>query len=203
MNKLFSLNNIMIGYLCGNVLSLSADRCVICVSGIGYVVRFSQRFLESIACGDKVQVWIEHVMHEGDSSLFGFEKEIEQQWFRWLTGVPGVGGRAALCILSAFTPNQLCHALVEKDIASLRRAEGVGSKLAERLVTELGKRAKEQVSISIEEPPMDSRFQESVMALSQLGYGRVESEKAVRSVLQSYPQHDVSEIIVKTLEKLK
>ena len=193
----------MIGYLCGDVLSVYVDRCIVRVAGVGYVVRVSQRFLDNLSCGDQAEAWIEHVMHEGESSLFGFQNEIEQQWFRRLIAVPGVGGRAALHILSALPPNDLCRALKEKCITDLRRAEGVGPRLAERLVTELGKRAEQQDRSLEEQSSVGDSCRDAVMALCQLGYSRMESERAVNSVVKKNPGPDVTFIISQALNFFK
>jgi Holliday junction DNA helicase RuvA len=203
MNKILSLGNAVIGYLCGDVLSVSNDRCIVHVGGVGYVVRVCERFLNHLSCGDSIKVWIEHVMHEGESSLFGFQNETEQQWFRWLIAVPGVGGRAALHILSVFPPDDLCCVLKERRTQDLRRAEGVGPKLAERLVTELGRKAEQQNVVSKDEVLGGDVTMDAVMALCQLGYSRVESERAVRLAIKNHPQSDISTIVSRSLDFFK
>jgi Holliday junction DNA helicase RuvA len=203
VNKILSLSNVVIGYLCGDVLSVYDDRCIVHVGGVGYVVRACQRFLGCLSRGDSIKVWIEHIMHENESSLFGFENEREQKWFRWLIAVPGVGGRAALQILSAFPPDDLCCVLRERRAQDLRRAEGVGPKLAERLVTELARKAEQQGSVSADGILMGDLTMDAVMALCQLGYSRAESEKAVHLVVKDHPQLDVSAVVSRSLDFFK
>ena len=193
------IDNTMIGHLCGDVLSLQPDRCVLRVGGVGYVVRICQRLSESVSCGDNLEVWIEHIMHEGESSLFGFKSEYEQKWFRWLIAVQGVGGRVALQILSAFPPDELCCILCEKRASDLRRAEGVGPKLAERLVTELGKKASQASPPSGGGVGLNSCFSDAVLAMCELGYSQSDAERAVGVTLKENPGADISHIVSKSL----
>lgn len=133
----------MIAQLTGFVTETAADHAVIDVHGVGYLVLASTRTLAAIlpsggGAGDApVRIFTEMQVREDAITLFGFATGGEREWFRLLTGVQGVGGKVALNILSALDADELSRAVAAQDKAMVARANGVGPKLAERIVREL------------------------------------------------------------------
>jgi len=128
----------MIARLTGTLAETTADHAVIDVAGIGYLVQASARTLSAIgAIGGQVMLFTEMQVREDAITLFGFGSADERDWFRLLTSVQGVGGRVALSILSVLEPAELMRALASGDKAMVARANGVGPKLAMRIVNEL------------------------------------------------------------------
>jgi holliday junction DNA helicase RuvA len=128
----------MIARLTGTLAETAADHCVLDVGGVGYLVLASTRTLSVIGpVGGAVMVFTELQVREDSLTLFGFGSAGERDWFRLLTGVQGVGGKVALNILSALDPEELSRAVATQDKAMVARANGVGPKLAERIVREL------------------------------------------------------------------
>ena len=128
----------MISSLHGTVLSAGADNVVIDVGGVGYLVGASARTLSSIGpVGEAAMLHTEMLVSEDSIRLVGFASADERDWFRLLTGVQGVGSRVALAILSALEPADLMRAIASGDKAMVARANGVGPKLAQRIVMEL------------------------------------------------------------------
>jgi len=128
----------MIAHLKGLLVSTGLDQAVIDVGGVGYLVGMSSRSLTALGrVGDAVTVHTEMLVGEEFIRLVGFATETERDWFRLLTGVQGVGARVALAILSALDPAELHRAIAGQDKAMVSRANGVGPKLAERIVREL------------------------------------------------------------------
>ena len=128
----------MIARLTGLLAETAADHAVIDVAGVGYLVQASSRTLSAIGpVGGTVMIFTEMQVREDSMTLFGFGSVAERDWFRLLTGVQGVGGRVALAILSALSANELQKAVASGDKAMVARAQGVGPKLAERIVREL------------------------------------------------------------------
>jgi Holliday junction DNA helicase RuvA len=128
----------MIAHLKGVVASTGADQAVIEVGGVGYLVGASARTLAALpGVGEAAMVHTEMLVGEDFIRLVAFASAAERDWFRLLTGVQGVGARVALAILSALEPNDLSRAIMAQDKASVARANGVGPKLAERIVREL------------------------------------------------------------------
>jgi len=128
----------MIAHLKGLLAATGLDSAVIDVGGVGYLVGMSARSLSALGrVGEAVTVHTEMLVGEEFIRLVGFASEAERDWFRLLTGVQGVGAKVALAILSALEPGDLQRAVAGQDKAMVARANGVGPKLAERIVREL------------------------------------------------------------------
>lgn len=128
----------MIAKLNGRIDETGVDHLVIDVSGVGYLVQASARTLAALGkTDDFATVFTEMQVSENDMRLIGFATKEERDWFRLLTGVQGVGGKVGLAILSAIEPQDLALAIGSGDAAMVARANGVGPKLASRIVNEL------------------------------------------------------------------
>ena len=178
----------MIAKLTGRVEQLEADRCVIDVNGVGYLVQASTRTLAALPSGDVASVLIEMQVREDAILLFGFAEAAEREWFRLLTTVQGVGARVALNILSALSPRELVGAIQAGDRGALTRASGVGAKLAVRLLTELREKAGAMPSGVGFSPvlvaPAVGVEADAASALVNLGYRRPEVAAAVDRVVR-------------------
>lgn len=132
----------MIAHLKGRLESTGVDHAVIDVGGVGYLVGASSRTLAAIGpVGEACVLFTEMLVGEEFIRLVGFARADERDWFRLLTGVQGVGARVALAILSALEPADLSRAIAAQDKAMVARANGVGPKLASRIVNELKDKA--------------------------------------------------------------
>jgi Holliday junction DNA helicase RuvA len=132
----------MIAKLRGFLDSFSADHAVLDVGGVGYLVAASTRTLANLgAIGSEVVLHTEMQVSEDSIRLIGFITAEERDWFRLLTSVQGVGSRVALGILSALSGDELHRAIASGDKAMVARAQGVGPKLAQRIVNELKDKA--------------------------------------------------------------
>ncbi len=128
----------MIAKLYGRIDETGVDHLVIDVNGVGYLVQASARTLAALGKSDDfATVFTEMQVSENDMRLIGFATKEERDWFRLLTGVQGVGGKVGLAILSAIEPQDLALAIGSGDAAMVARANGVGPKLASRIVNEL------------------------------------------------------------------
>jgi Holliday junction DNA helicase RuvA len=131
----------MIGALRGVVAAIGEDAALIDVGGVGYVVQAGSRTLARLSVGEATTLSIETHVREDAIKLFGFAGEEERGWFVHLQSVPSVGAKVALSILDALGPTELSDAVALQDKASLARANGVGPKLAARIVQELAGKA--------------------------------------------------------------
>ncbi len=132
----------MIAKLTGTLDDFGPDWAVIDVSGVGYLVQASAKTLASLGPrGERVTVHTELQVSENDMRLIGFASGAEREWFRLLTAVQGVGSKVALAILSALSVDELQRACAGSDAAMVARAQGVGPKLASRIVNELKDKA--------------------------------------------------------------
>ena len=129
----------MIGRLRGVLAEAGEEDALVDVSGVGYVVRCGTRTLARLpAPGDEVLLHVEtRWTQEGGPTLYGFPTREERRAFVVLTGIQGVGPKAALAVLDVLPPGDLAHAVAREDKAAVARASGVGPKLALRIVTEL------------------------------------------------------------------
>ena len=132
----------MIAKLTGTLDDFGPDWAVIDVAGVGYLVHCSAKTLTALGVrGDAATVHTELQVSENDMRLIGFASAGEREWFRLLTGVQGVGSKMALAVLSALAVEDLQRACASGDAASVARAQGVGPKLAGRIVNELKDKA--------------------------------------------------------------
>jgi Holliday junction DNA helicase RuvA len=128
----------MIAKLTGRLDESGADWAVIDVQGVGYLVHCSSKTLSALGLpGDEVTVFTDLQVSENDMRLLGFAQAGERDWFRLLTTVQGVGSKVALAILSTLSTEELQRACAAGDAAQVARAQGVGPKLAGRIVNEL------------------------------------------------------------------
>ncbi|HEX8217160.1 MAG TPA: Holliday junction branch migration protein RuvA [Allosphingosinicella sp.] len=132
----------MIAKLTGRLDAFGADFAVIDVAGVGYLVSASTRTLSSLGpVGGEIVLHTEMQVSDDAIRLIGFASAEERDWFRLLTSVQGVGSRVALGILSALTGDELHRAIASGDNGMVSRAQGVGPKLAQRIVNELKDKA--------------------------------------------------------------
>lgn len=176
----------MIARLSGIVEPLGDDRVVVDVAGVGYLVFCSSRTIGRLPGeGTPVQLHIETHVREDHIHLYGFIDTAEHEWFRLLTTVQGVGARVALAILSVMGPDDLMRAVASGDKAAVGRANGVGPKLAGRIVSELKDRAGGIAlgpAATLSTSPGQTAAAvdvDAVSALVNLGYGRSEAFGAV------------------------
>jgi Holliday junction DNA helicase RuvA len=174
----------MIALLTGLVEALEADRCIIDVAGVGYLVQASTRTLAALPKPPAAaRVLVETVVREDAILLYGFADSAERDWFRLLTTVQGVGAKVALAILSALSPRDLVSAIGAGDRASLTSVTGVGPKLAVRLLTELRERAVGMPATAGAALPMPASAgglaSDAISALGNLGYRRMEAQPVV------------------------
>jgi Holliday junction DNA helicase RuvA len=172
----------MIARLTGTLAEAAADHLVIDVNGVGYLVLASGRTLDAIGpVGGDVMLLTELQVREDGWTLFGFGSAGERESFRALTSVQGVGGRVALAILSVLDPSELAAAVSRGDKAMVARANGVGPKLAMRIVHELaGKLGSPALAGTAGAPaPRGGPAADALSALANLGFKPAEASAAV------------------------
>ncbi len=180
----------MIAKLSGRLDSTGLDHAVIDVGGVGYLVFCSARTLSRLGpVGGAASVLVDTHVREDAITLYGFAETGEREWFRLLITVQGVGARVANALLSVLSPEDLTRSIAAQDRTALTRADGVGPKLASRILSELkdkvggialgpaaqaGSAAPAGASV-----PASGALGDAVSALVNLGYGRTEAFGAV------------------------
>ena len=205
----------MIAQLRG-ILSHTADtHAIIDVQGVGYLVHISGRTQGQLATQDgAVTILTEMIVREDSMTLYGFHDASERDAFRLLITVQGVGAKAAMAILSVLSPADLSSAIMAGDKAMVARADGVGPKIAQRVVNELAEKIGRFPSLGDgltmnvadasagEDAPVASVMGDALSALINLGYGRTEAHAALLRVQQAGEADDLSGLIAGALREI-
>lgn len=203
----------MIGSLSGVLVEWEGSTALVEVNGVGYEVTVPESVAVSMGpCGSVVSLRIRQVFREDGSFLYGFLDSAQRRLFDLLVGVNGCGPKVALALLGQLGEGEVIRALQAQDSSSLRRASGVGPKLADRLVVELKDKIHEEalnrrggglgpVSVAAR-VAVNVVEDELVDALMGLGYKRQESEQAAQTAReQSEKVEDQLRLALKELRK--
>lgn len=166
----------MIARLTGQIADRGLDHIVLDVHGVGYLIFGPASVITFARQGDTVTLHTHLVVREDGMTLFGFLEQHQQRLFQTLIGVSGVGPKVALALLSLMDADEISFAIASGNAAALARAQGVGQKLAARLVVELRDKMTKAAG-PIATPGVES--EEVVAALMSLGYSQAEAVDAV------------------------
>ena len=192
----------------GILIHADVKLAVVECGGVGMACQITVNTAKKLpSVGSEVMLYTVLNVREDAMELFGFASQSELRSFKLLIGVSGVGPKAALSILSATTPQQLAMAVVMGDEKALTAAQGVGKKIAQRIILELkDKLAKEQGSFDAGSgavavlPVQNNKAGEAAAALAVLGYGSQEISAALKGIdMEALP---LEEIIRQSLKKM-
>ena len=199
----------MFFYVSGIVAHVEPYLAVIDCGGVGYACRTTNYTLSVLKKGDKAKLFTYLNVREDAMELYGFATQEELSLFQQLISVSGVGPKAALSILSASTPANLALSISTGDEKALTCAQGIGKKIAQRVILELkDKLAKGQVTGGAVESyggtgvtliPENKRFEASA-ALAVLGYSAAEINLALKDI--DLEAHTLEEIIKLALKRM-
>jgi Holliday junction DNA helicase RuvA len=194
----------MFYYIKGTAALKGANFAVIDAGGVGYRVFTSSTSLARIETGSQVTMYTYMYVREDIMNIYGFSTSEELSMFEHLISVNGVGPKAALAILSAAPPERFALAVVTGDTKLITKAQGVGPKLAQRIILELKDKMKTEdmpsaVSDIIAEDDMSDSLSEAVAALVVLGYTQQEASAAVA---KCSPTDEVELIVKQALKNL-
>ena len=207
----------MIAQLRGTIVRTHDQQTILDVQGVGYAVNISGRTQGQLGTmAGEVTLLTEMQVREDSMTLFGFLDLAERDAFRLLITVQGVGAKAAMAILSVLLPSDLTNAIIAGDKAMVARADGVGPKIAQRVVNELGEKIGKITSLGGALAIGDSisgaaggldgaavgLFGDAVSALVNLGYGRAEAHSAVMRVQAKAGGDNLSDVIAAALREM-
>jgi Holliday junction DNA helicase RuvA len=199
----------MIGKLSGLVDSIAEDHCILDVNGVGYLVHCPSSTLSRLTAGSPASLMIETKVSEDAIRLYGFSGAEEREWFRLLQTVQNVGARVALNVLSALSSRELQRALALSDKAAIGKANGVGPKLALRIVTELKDKVPSMMLRGAEEDgfapiALAPRGPEAdaVAALVKLGYSPSHAAESVARTARDLGNAPVDALIRESLRAM-
>ncbi|MDR2158197.1 MAG: Holliday junction branch migration protein RuvA [Holosporaceae bacterium] len=177
----------MIAHLEGKVVKIGENSMIVDVNGVGYSVICSAKTIgEAQSRLEAIHLFTTLSVREDAWTLYGFISEQERLWFNTLISVQGVGGKVAVAILSALSDEDIYNAFLSGDKNMFTRADGVGPKLAARIITELKDKVVGKIELNVAAATAEisgsSVLNDVISALSNLGYSRSDILRAVSSM---------------------
>ncbi|MCI8438283.1 MAG: Holliday junction branch migration protein RuvA [Oscillospiraceae bacterium] len=198
-------------YVSGTVAHVEPYLAVIDCGGVGYACRTTTYTLSQIKKGDKAKLFTYLSVREDAMDLYGFASQEELKLFRQLISVSGIGPKAALGILSSSSPANLAMSIITGDEKALTAAQGVGKKIAQRVILELKDKLAKGQAISasgenISVPAMtiipQNKLSEASAALAVLGYSQAEINVALKGIdLENLPLEQIIRLALKNMLK--
>lgn len=187
----------MIGYIRGTITASWEGGVMIENGGIGYRISVpsTSPAFQMEGTGRETVLYTAMSVREDGINLYGFSTEKELAMFRMLTAVSGVGAKAALSVLSALSAEEAARAVLFDDPATIARAQGIGKKIAQRIVLELKDKLGDFSGFSAGEPALEGRAPsgkegdpkaEALEAMEALGFSRSEASEALSRVQEPY-----------------
>ena len=199
----------MIAYLTGSLLEKSPQSIVINNGGVGYEVHIPLSTFYALPERDeKISLYIHTHVREDALTLFGFQTVLEKDVFLLLKSVSGIGPKLAINILSGIGPDELIDAIVMGDMMRLQAIPGVGKKTAQRIALELKEKAGSMEGVAGKEPKHISTsedrraMEDSISALTNLGYAAQAAKKAVQKAHAAVGETDLERLIKEALKLL-
>ena len=196
----------MIYSLTGEIVAVEPNGFAIQCGGIAFFCFSTMNTMTKIGMkGASTTVYTYLNVREDAMELYGFATQNELDAYKQLITVSGVGPKAALAILSAMTPDQLALSIASGDVKAITKAQGVGAKIAQRIVLELKNKfstdltAEQSEVVAAVQSAAGSDFNEAVEALIQLGYSRSEAAAAVGKLDKSLPVEELIKLALKSL----
>ena len=192
----------MIATLSGIVRSLTPDRAIIEVGGMGMNVLINAHTSNSLTVGAHANLFTSLVVREDSLTLFGFSDEPSRILFELVQTVSGIGPKVALSILGALTPSELAHAVNTENISAIEKVPGIGKKGAQRLILELKSKISDFGQGSYTRPHQPVWREQLTSALISLGFSAKDSDDAISSVLSDISQEEIAQMELGELLKL-
>lgn len=200
----------MIYSLRGKVINADLTSVVIECSGVGFRCFTSETTLRDIDSNVETTLYTYLNVREDAMELYGFSTQFELDWFKNLIGVTGVGPKASIAILSVLTPEKLILSISAGDAKAITKAQGVGNKIAQRVILELKDKAKTFASTSnvlgedyasIDEVSQGDNTSQAVAALTMLGYSQTDASVAVSKLDRSLSVEELIKGALKLLSR--
>ena len=195
----------MYAYIRGIVSDIASDRAVLEAAGVGYELFAGRKTLDKLILGEEAKLFTHLHLAEGVQALYGFYSPEEREMFRRLIGITRVGPKLAVSVLSVMEPADVISAVITDNPAAFDQVQGMGRKMAQRVILELKEQVKDAprpsgkpgqpVQVNV---PENIRA-EAVQALVALGYDGLTASRAVSAVEEA---KNVEELITKALRQL-
>ncbi|MAX09392.1 MAG: Holliday junction branch migration protein RuvA [Candidatus Marinimicrobia bacterium] len=193
----------MIVHIEGKIIIKNPDSIIVDVNGLGYECSISNyTYNELPEVGSTVFLNTYLQISENSHSLYGFLNLEEKSLFVMLISINGIGPKKAMPILSSSVPNDIINRIVSGDVSMMSSLPGVGPKTAKRIIIELKDKLSDY-SASISDLEDTTIINDALNALTVLGYSGIAVKKAINEILGKNPDIETSELIKRTLNKIK
>ena len=197
----------MFYHINGNVSAIEPNLAVIECAGVGFALNATTNTLSHLKIGETAKLYTYECIREDAFDLYGFYDKREKRCFEMLLDVSGVGPKAAMSILSSATPESLAMAIISGDEKALTVAQGIGKKIAQRILLELKDKMTKETSGMVlsggngaSAVPGTSKLSDAASALAVLGYSNAEITVVLKDIeVESTP---LEEIIRQALKKM-
>ncbi len=196
----------MFDYLKGNIADIELNRVVVETAWIGFSVNTTANTISTLKHNEDAKLFIREVIREDTFDLYGFSSVKERNCFDMLTSVSGIGPKAAVSILSVNTPEMLAMAVVNNDLSTLTAAQGIGKKIAQRVILELKDKISKEIGSDITEIPVSSvpagknAVSDAVLALGVLGYSTAEIMPVIKANnVESMTTEQIIKLVLKNM----
>lgn len=195
----------MFAYIKGKITFKFENRIIIEAAGIGYEVFAAENEISNMTCSEEdILLFTKMIFKEDDVSIYGFLNRDSLEVFNKLISVNGVGAKAGISILSSLPLEELTRAIMLEEFDKLTKAQGIGKKIAQRIILEL----KDKISnISLSEQLLNNNSfkanspqDEAIIALISLGYSKFEATQAVTSI--ATPNTETEKLVKLALQNL-
>ena len=161
----------MYEYLSGRIEYIGENYAVVDISGLGYRVFTSQNTMKSLKLGETSKIFTHLIVRQDDMVLYGFSTRDELEMFKLLISVSGVGPKVGASLLNQCKVSEIAAAIMSRNIATLTKAQGIGRKIAERIILELkDKIDTESATGGIDTFEGGDEISQVIEALVSLGY---------------------------------
>lgn len=197
----------MYEYISGLVAELTPTYAVLDAGGVGYHIHISLQTYAAIEGEKSARLYVHYVVREDAQLLYGFASKVERELFRQLISVSGVGGNTARMILSTYSSDELRNIIATENAVLLKNVKGLGLKTAQKIIVELsGKMLDLGVVPELKTVAQAEKgspvYDETMAALTMLGFQKVASEKVVKAILGESPSISVEDAVRQALRRL-
>ena len=193
----------MISLITGAVRSISADKVIVEVGGVGLSLSITSQTSSQLHLGASAQLFTSLIVREDSLTLFGFLDEQSRNTFELLQTVSGIGPKVALAVMGSHSAESLAKAIAQEDIKAIEKVPGIGRKGAQRLILELKGKLTDFGSASAAQVHQPIWREQLVSALISLGFSSKESDNAINEVLAQYSEQGVDASALELSELLK
>lgn len=199
----------MIDYIKGTITELTPTSVVLETGGIGYFINISLTTYSSLNKKEDAHLFVYEAIREDAHLLFGFVNRSERQLFLLLISVPGIGANTARVIMSSYSASEIQQMIAGGDVVSLNTIKGIGTKTAQRIIVDLKDKIL-KISDTDGSLPKGSTLgagsntlrEETVAALTMLGFAAVASQKVVEKIIRENTSLTVEQVIKQALKML-